>query len=152
MNKILFINSSPNKYGNTNKIGEEILKNIEHQTLQLSDYKISQYGQLFQDDQIKEVFHKIKEFDTLLIGTPIYWYTIGGILKTMIDRLYMLPEAEILRGKKLYFFAQGSGPDEITEKTINHLIHRVSILTGMELKTVVIDNSLGNKIRDEIKL
>ena len=46
MSKILFINSSPNKNGNTYRIGEDLLKNTEHQVLQMSDYKIYQYGQV----------------------------------------------------------------------------------------------------------
>lgn len=58
----------------------------------------------------------------------------------------MLPEAENLRGKKLYFFAQGSAPDEGTEKTIYFLINRVAKFMGMELKSVVVDSSDGNKI------
>lgn len=86
MSKILFINSSPNKNGNTYRIGEDLLKNTEHQVLQMSDYKIYQYGQVFKDDQIKDIFDEIKKYDTLIIGTPVYWYTIGGMLKTLIDR------------------------------------------------------------------
>ncbi len=62
--------------------------------------------------QISEIFKKLENVDTIVIGTPVYWYTIGGIVKTFIDRLYMLPEAEVLNGKNLYFFAQGSAPDE----------------------------------------
>lgn len=35
-----------------------------------------------------------KNVNTIVIGTPIYWYTVGGLLKTFIDRLYLLPKAE----------------------------------------------------------
>lgn len=111
MSKVLFMNCSPNKDSNTFRIGKNLLDGVEHDVLQMSDYKISQYGQVYEDDQIKEVFNKIKNYDTLVIGSPVYWYTVSRILKTFIDRLYMLPEAEILRGKKLYLFAQGSAPD-----------------------------------------
>ena len=140
------MNGSPNKDGNTYHIGERLLKHVDHDVLQMSDYRISQYGQVYEDDQIKELLNKLKDCDTLVIGSPIYWYTVGGILKTFIDRLYMLPEAENLRGKKLYFFAQGSAPDEGTEKTIHFLINRVAKFMGMELKSVVVDSSDGNKI------
>lgn len=64
------------------------------------------------------MFDKIKEYDTLVIGAPVYWYTVSGLLKTFIDRLYMLPESEGLNGKNLYLFAQGSGPDNGTVKSI----------------------------------
>ena len=54
MEKILFVNSSPNRDGNTYRIGEELLKNKEHDVLQMADYKISQYGQVFEDDELQD--------------------------------------------------------------------------------------------------
>lgn len=152
MSKIIFMNSSPNKNGNTFRIGEELLKNIDHDILQMSDYKISQYGKVYQDDQINEIFKELENKDTIVIGTPIYWYTVGGILKTFIDRLYLLPEAKILRGKKLYLFAQGSGPDDKTKRTIEYLATRVADLMEMNLKSVVVDSSDGNKILNNINI
>ena len=68
MEKILFVNSSPNREGNTYRIGEELLKDKEHDVLQMADYRISQYGQVFDDDEIKEVLKKIDECDILVIG------------------------------------------------------------------------------------
>ena len=65
MGKILFMNSSPNRNGNTYRIGEELLKDKAHEVLQMADYRISQYGQVFEDDEIKDVFKKIAECDTL---------------------------------------------------------------------------------------
>ena len=152
MSKIIFMNGSPNKKGNTNRIGEELLKNISHDILQMSYYRLSQYGTVSADDQISEIFKALEDKDTIVIGAPIYWYTVGGILKTFIDRLYMLPEAEVLKGKKLYFFAQGSAPDEGTIRTIEHLATRVAELMGMDLKSVVVDSSDGNKILSNMSI
>lgn len=146
MEKIIFMNCSHNKGGNTFRIGEEILKEVNHDILQMSDYKVYQYGQVYEDDQINEIFKNLENANTIVIGAPVYWYTVGGILKTFIDRLYLLPEAKVLKGKNLYFFAQGSAPDEGTVKTIEHLATRVAELMGMNLKSVVVDSSEGNKI------
>lgn len=38
--KILFINGSPNKNGNTASLADELLKGQEYETLNLVDYKI----------------------------------------------------------------------------------------------------------------
>ena len=152
MKKILFVNSSPNREGNTYRIGEELLKDKEHEILQMADYRISQYGQVFDDDEIKDVLKKIDEYDILVIGSPVYWYNVSGMLKTFIDRLYMLPEAEALRGKKLYLFAQGSGPNSDTVKSIEFLASRLSYLMGMELKSVVTDSSDGSEILRKMKI
>ena len=152
MEKILFINSSPNRDGNTYRIGEELLKDKEHDVLQLADYRISQYGQVFEDDEMKEVLKEMNKYDILVIGSPVYWYTVGGMLKTFIDRLYMLPEAEALRGKKLYLFAQGSAPNQDTVKSIEFLSNRLSYLMGMELMGVVTDSSDGREILSKMKI
>ena len=152
MEKILFVNSSPNRDGNTYRIGEELLKDKEHDVLQMADYRISQYGQVFEDDEMKEVLKEMDKYDILVIGSPVYWYTVGGMLKTFIDRLYMLPEAEALRGKKLYLFAQGSAPSSDTVKSIEFLSNRLSYLMGMELKGVVTDSSDGREILSKMKI
>ena len=152
MEKILFMNSSPNRDGNTYRIGEELLKDKEHDVLQMADYRISQYGQVFEDDGMKEVLKEIDKYDILVIGSPVYWYTVSGMLKTFIDRLYMLPEAEALRGKKLYLFAQGSLPSSDTVNSIEFLANRLSYLMGMELKGVVTDSSDGNEILSKMKI
>ena len=152
MEKIIFMNGSPNKSGNTFRIGEEILKGISHDILQMSDYKVSQYGQVYEDDEINKIFEKIKNVDTIVIGAPVYWYTVSGIVKTFIDRLYLLPEAEMLKGKNLYFFAQGSAPDELARQSITFLATRVSELMGINLKDVVVDSSDGNKIISTMRI
>ena len=152
MEKILFMNSSPNREGNTYRIGQELLKDKDHDVLQMADYRISQYGQVFEDDEMIEILKEIDKYDILVIGSPVYWYTVGGMLKTFIDRLYMLPEAEALRGKKLYLFAQGSAPNQDTVKSIEFLSNRLSYLMGMELKGVVTDSSDGREILSKMKI
>lgn len=63
MSKILFMNCSPNESGNT----EQLLRNLEHDVVQMSDYRICQYGQVYHDDQMIEVMNKIRECDTLVM-------------------------------------------------------------------------------------
>ena len=73
-----------------------------------------------------------------------------GILKTFIDRLYMLPEVNLLKGKKLYLFAQGSAPDDATKNSISFLANKVATLMEMDLIDVVLDTSDGNKFLNSI--
>lgn len=152
MSKILFMNASPNKDGATNRIAEELLKNKEYTKMQMSDYDVSQYGAVRDNYQIKDMLNIIKDYDTLVIGTPVYFYTVSGILKTFIDRLYLLKEADVLKGKKVYFFAQGYRPDEETEKTIVHLMNNASHVINIDLKQVIVDTSDGNKILSELNI
>lgn len=99
MGKTLFINCSPNHSGITVSDAKQYMRDVEYDTIHLGDYHIDQYGLVTEQDQISEVFSLIDQYDSLVIGTPVYWYTISGILKTFMDRWYMLPEAECLADK-----------------------------------------------------
>lgn len=46
--RILFINGSPNKTGNTAQLAETLLGGRKYETLNLTDYRIGSYGQNFQ--------------------------------------------------------------------------------------------------------
>ena len=46
--KILFINGSPNKNGNTKALADVLLNGREYETLNLTDYKMFRYGQNFE--------------------------------------------------------------------------------------------------------
>ena len=85
---ILFINGSPNKNGNTVALVKRLLRNQEYETLHLADYKIYDYGQDFLDDQFKEVIQKVFAADTLVIGSPVYWHSIIGLVRNFLDRQY----------------------------------------------------------------
>lgn len=68
--KILFINGSPNKNGNTKTLVDKMLQGKPYETLNLTDYRIGSYGQDFADDQLDEVIDKMKEADCIVIGSP----------------------------------------------------------------------------------
>lgn len=71
---ILFINGSPNKDGNTATLAKQLLEGKEYETLNLTDYKIYNYGQSYEDDQLDVVIGKMREADTIVIGSPLYWH------------------------------------------------------------------------------
>lgn len=122
-----------------------MLKDVYHDVIHVGDCKISQYGIVDNDDEIKDVFKKMLIMILLLLVRLFI-----GILKTFIDRLYMLPEVNLLKGKKLYLFVQGSAPDDATKNSISFLANKVATLMGMDLIDVVLDTSDGNKILNSI--
>ena len=69
--KILFINGSPNKNGNTAGLAETLLADKAYETLNLTDYKIYSYGQDFADDELDFVISKMKKADVFL-KNPIF--------------------------------------------------------------------------------
>ena len=85
---ILFINGSPNKNGNTVGLAKELLAGKEYDTLHLVDYKIYSYGQEYADDQFMEVVGKMKEADVVVLGSPLYWHSMSGAVRNLLDRSY----------------------------------------------------------------
>lgn len=130
---VLFINASQNADGNTAKMGSTLLDGVDHDTLNLVDYRINQLGQHFDGDQFNDVVAAMEKADTIVIGTPVYWHTMSGSLKTLIDRFYDLQGKNALQGKKLYFFMQGSAPTEEAINQTEFIMTRVASQMGMDL-------------------
>ena len=129
---ILFINGSPNKNGNTAKLAATILANIDYETLNLVDYKLYAYGQKFNDDQFDEILEKMKAADAIVIGSPVYWHSMCGAVRNLLDRFYGPVTPGALSGKKLAFVFQGGAPlDWMLEKG-EYTIGRFAKMYGLE--------------------
>ena len=109
---ILFINGSPNKDGNTAGLAKELLRNKQYKTLHLVDYRIYSYGQRFSDDELIKVLSAMKQADTIVIGSPVYWHNLSGAVRNLLDRLYGVLNKRDLAGKKLFLLYQGAGPQQ----------------------------------------
>ena len=129
---ILFINGSPNKDGNTAALAKQLLEGKEYETLNLTDYKIYSYGQSYEDDQLNVVIGKMREADTIVIGSPLYWHNICGSVRNVLDRFYGLVQEGELKGRKLYFLFQGAAPEKWMLEAGEYTIKRFAGLYGME--------------------
>ena len=129
---ILFINGSPNKNGNTAALAETLMNGKEYQTLHLTDYKLYGYGQDFEDDQFAEIVAKMKSADTIVIGSPVYWHNMCGLVRNLIDRFYgPISEGE-LGGRKLAFLFQGAAPEKWMLEKAEYTMNRFARMYGME--------------------
>ncbi len=132
MSKILFINGSPNKNGNTANLAKALLKGKEYETLNLTEYKVYSYGQEFADDQFEEVLAKMKNADTIVIGSPLYWHNICGAVRDLLDRFYGPVEYNSFDGTKLIFLFQGAAPEKWMLEAGEYTMSRYAGLYGMK--------------------
>ncbi len=130
--KILFINGSPNKNGNTAALAKEMLNGKEYETLNLVDYKIGSYGQKLEGDQLGEVIGAMKGADVIVIGSPLYWHNICGSVRNVLDRFYGLVETGELHGRKCYFLFQGASPEKWMMEAGEYTMNRFANLYGMQ--------------------
>ncbi|MCD8363568.1 MAG: NAD(P)H-dependent oxidoreductase [Lachnospiraceae bacterium] len=132
MKKVLFINGSPNKGGNTAMLAKTLLNDMGYETLNLTDYKVYSYGQDFADDQFDEVLAKMKSAQIIVIGSPVYWHNICGSVRDLLDRFYGPVEQGGLSGRKLAFLFQGAAPEKWMLEAGEYTMKRFAGLYGIE--------------------
>ena len=130
--KTLFINGSPNKNGNTARLASTLLNGREYETLNLTNFTIGAYGQNLPGDGLDEVIEKMKEADTIVIGSPLYWHNICGSVRNVLDRFYGKVDEGELSGRKLYFVFQGAAPEKWMLEAGEYTMKRFASLYGME--------------------
>lgn len=132
MNHILFINGSPNKNGNTVSLAKILMKGQSYDTLNLVDLKIYAYGQHFADDQYQEVIQAISSHDVIVIGSPLYWHSMSGAIRNVLDRAYGVVSNGQFQGKKLFFLFQGAAPTQEQLAAGEYTMNRFATMYGME--------------------
>lgn len=132
MNKILFINGSPNKNGNTARLANLFLKGHDYDTLNLVDLKIYSYGQHFADDQYQEVIRAISSHEVIVVGSPMYWHSMSGAVRNVLDRAYGIVMNGQFTGRKLFFLFQGAAPTDEQLDAGEYTMSRFASMYGLD--------------------
>ena len=121
--KVVAVNGSPRKAGNTARLLKEIAKQAQQKgadikyfdlvDMHIEDCKACMQCKrtetCSQEDEMSIIKEEMKDADLLILGSPIYMGAETGIMKSFIDRLYgfMLPtkeagdfESRLEKGKK----------------------------------------------------
>ena len=133
----LFINSSPNPNGNTARLAAALLEGKEYETLNLVDYKIYAYGQKFEDDQFMEVIDRIRSADVIVMGSPLYWHNLSGLMRNFLDRTYGPFEQGEFSGRDMYAVVQGAAPEKWMLDACEYTMSRFAGICGFNYKGMV---------------
>ena len=113
--KGIIIQGSSRSNGNTFQISKILSKHFNSNIIDLNGMTINSYSyeHRFMDDDFLPTVRAILEFDTIIFVTPVYWYSMSGIMKNFFDRITdcLQMEKEIgrkLRGKNMIAIACGS--------------------------------------------
>jgi multimeric flavodoxin WrbA len=114
--KGVIIQGSSRSNGNTNKIVSFVIEKTGFDIIDLKSKHISGFDYNFQnkdDDFIPLMKDIVNKYDTIIFATPVYWYSMSGIMKTFFDRITdcIKIEKEIgrkLRGKTMGMISCGS--------------------------------------------
>jgi multimeric flavodoxin WrbA len=111
MRHIVLLGSS-NSSGNTRKVVDRVIEGHNIPIIDLKTLNISyfDYEHKNRDDDFLPLIREIVKYETLILATPIYWYSMSAIMKTFVDRLTDLLTIEKdlgrqLRNKKMYLLS-----------------------------------------------
>ena len=100
--KVLMLNGSARKNGNTYIALEEIGKQLEQEGIEYEIFQLggepirdcigcgqcSEQGCVFADDKVNEFIAKAKEADGMIFGTPVYYAHPSGRIQSFLDRVF----------------------------------------------------------------
>lgn len=148
--KVLFINASENRDGNTSRMAKSLLGNTPYDQLNLVDYRVDSLGQHFDGDQFDVVLKAMQQADVIVIGTPVYWHTMSGSLKNVIDRMYTVRNNANLTGKQMYFITQGTAPTPESIQQLKWTMNRFGEYFGMDVKGLAANDAEAEVLRNQL--
>jgi len=133
--KILAINGSPRgRNGNTDRILQSFLQGAmdagaEVETIYLKDLKINPClgcftcwtrtpGVCVYEDDMVSILPKIRKADIVIYATPLYVFTVSGLMKNFMDRLIPNVNPYILKRGKHYIHPPRYPDDQKTQKIV----------------------------------
>lgn len=113
--KGVIIVGSSRSQGNTFTVVSELQKLTNFDVIDLKSYQINHFEyDLKNDDDFNALFKKLTAtYDIFVFATPIYWYTMSGVMKVFFDRIsdFLFDEKDVgrrLRGMKMGVVSCGS--------------------------------------------
>ena len=117
--KTIVIQGSSRSFGNTYRIVQLLSEQMEVEVVDLNQKKIAPFDYEFENrtDDFLPLIRRITEYDLIIFATPVYWYTMSGIMKNFFDRITDCLKLEKdtgrkLRGKSMAVISVGSDSEQ----------------------------------------
>ena len=154
---ILILSGSPRKGGNSDILCDEFARGAEeagHQVRKLcvhdlrlggcqACYACRGTGVCVQKDGMAEVLEDMIAADVIVLATPVYFYSMDGQLKTLIDRT--LPRYTEIQDKEFYFIATAAAGKGMMERTMDALRGFTDCLSGAKVRGMICGSGVYQK-------
>ena len=117
--KTILIQGSSRSHGDTRIISDFLVKKYGWDFIDLAQKKIGHYDYEYKnsEDDFHSTAKEILEYDRLIFITPVYWYTMSGIMKAFFDRISDLIRIDKdtgrrFRGKQMAAISSCNSPDK----------------------------------------
>ena len=133
--KIVILNGSPRKSGNTSALVKAFIQGAESSENIVTEFFLdgmnihgckgcfgghsSRECPCVQQDDMNRIYPAVRDCDAIVLASPLYYWTMSGQLRTAFDRLFALEEGDgnLLRGhdrsSALLMAAEGNGFDDV---------------------------------------
>lgn len=101
--KSIIIQGSSRSLGNTNKIARILQHQLDADIIDLKEKTINSYSYEHESsgDDFLPIMKQIVNYDSIIFLTPVYWYSMSGIMKNFFDRITECLKTEKETGRKL---------------------------------------------------
>ncbi len=112
--KTVLINGSPRKVGYTSKMIEEFKLGVVGEIFEINCYEKNNIAPCLDcrycwkeakcaiNDYMQEIYKKIDEADVLVFATPMYFHSVTGKMKILIDRFQLYWSNNVREVKEVY--------------------------------------------------
>ncbi len=147
--KVLVLAGSPRKGGNSDLLCDELIRGAQEsgntaEKIYVQDWKIAPCracyacrgtGSCVQKDDMAQLLEKMIDADVIVLATPVYFYSMDGQMKTMIDRT--LPRYMEIKNKEFFLIATAAAGAEAMERTIDSLRGFTDCLPNAKVRGVI---------------
>ena len=130
--KIVILNGSPRKNGNTSALTAAFKRGAEEAGNTVTEFHLSDMNingclgcwgggkdaahPCAQRDDMEQIYPAYREADVVVLASPLYYWFVSGFLKNAFDRLFAVAECDGYRNPKkesvLIMAAEGAGFEE----------------------------------------
>lgn len=99
----IILQGSSRSDGNTRKISDYLIAKTDAHLTDLNTHDIGKFDYQFRnsgDDFLPLVRKIVSEYESIVFATPVYWYSMSGIMKTFFDRISDLLTKEKATGRR----------------------------------------------------
>lgn len=160
MKKGIIIQASARSNGNTSMIVQLLSEKTQFEVIDLTKYSIAHFDYEFKNkgDDFKPLFTKIvNEYDVIIFATPIYWYTMSGLLKVFLDRItdFLFNEKSVarkLKGKEMMVLSCGNSKEIDKSFTIpfSQTAKYLEMVYKGHLHTYIEKQTISEDVKDKI--
>ena len=160
--KGVIIQASSRSNGDSSLISSALKAETGFDIIDLNKKNIGHFDYEFknENDDFRDLYNTIvTNYKTILFVTPIYWYTMSGLLKVFLDRISDFLTVEKDKGRKLRQMKMGvisCSNENVVFDGFTMPFEKSAAYLGMDylghLHTWVNDNTISEKVLDAIKM